>query len=87
MAAAYRAVASTTARPVRPAFGRASSLEGLHRCIRRSPRVKASITLRPLGRSLAQAEVPVPGTSMGNDLRLFAMTFIAGFIFVSILIG
>jgi hypothetical protein len=29
---------------------------------------------------------PAPGT-LGDDLRLFAMTFLGGFLFVSILIG
>ncbi|MEO8175679.1 MAG: hypothetical protein ABI626_03365 [Sphingomicrobium sp.] len=87
MAAAFRAVASTTVRPVHPALGRASSLEGLQRCIRRSPRAMATIAPRPLGGSLAEVQVPVTATSIGNDLRLFAMTFIAGFVFVSILIG
>ena len=40
------------------------------------------------GRGLVRrAEVPVQQWQLSSDLRLFAGTFLAGFLFVSILIG
>ena len=39
-------------------------------------------------RSIARAEaLTIPETGLNDDLRLFAATFAAGFLFVSILIG
>jgi hypothetical protein len=38
----------------------------------------------PAPRAEAQ---PQPAATLGDDLRLFAITFAAGFLFVSILIG
>jgi hypothetical protein len=39
------------------------------------------------GPSRVAAEVAQGGFRLGDDLKLFATTFVAGFIFVSILIG
>lgn len=41
---------------------------------------------RPL-RQAEPAAAPVSASNLGADLRLFATTFIAGFVFVSVLIG
>lgn len=35
----------------------------------------------------AMAKAPAPPARLGDDLKLFAMTFAAGFVFVSVLIG
>jgi hypothetical protein len=37
-------------------------------------------------RPLAAAAEPVPASRIGDDLRLFAATFAAGFLFVSVMI-
>jgi hypothetical protein len=39
------------------------------------------------GRMRALAAPQLPQTRLGDDLRLFATTFLAGFVVVSILIG
>ena len=40
------------------------------------------------GRGQARTlEAPMPTPRVGDDLKLFAATFVAGFLFVSILIG
>jgi hypothetical protein len=41
---------------------------------------------RLLGREL-QPACPAPRASMSDDLKLFATTFAAGFVFVSVFIG
>ena len=88
MAVARHAVASkrrpSRARTARP---RAVALDGLHRCIRRSPRRTAHRAPFPLAETIAEAKAPMPAPSLRDDLRLFATTFAAGFLFVSILIG
>ena len=39
------------------------------------------------GRARELAPLLIPSTRIGSDLKLFATTFLAGFVFVSILIG
>ena len=53
------------------------------------PRPAAAIDPRVFGRrSLPRAEAqPVRSSTLGDDLRLFAATFAAGFLFVAVLIG
>ena len=87
MAVARHAVAFKRAPSrARPAPRRAVSLDGLHRCIRRCP-PRAPAAAPPSTESIAIAEEPKPARSIRDDLRLFATTFAAGFLFVSILIG
>jgi hypothetical protein len=65
------------------------ALEGLHRCIR-TPARRTEIADRPrFGRGpiYADRSEPVRQPTLSDDLRLFAITFAAGFLFVSILIG
>lgn len=43
---------------------------------------------RRFGRGPVRARaIPMAGPSLSDDVKLFAMTFLAGFLFVSILIG
>ena len=47
-----------------------------------------ALSQRRFGRRPVRAlAVPAPQSNLGDDLRLFAATFAAGFLFVSILIG
>jgi hypothetical protein len=39
------------------------------------------------GRTLDCSAAPLPGPAISDDLKLFATTFLAGFVFVSVLIG
>ncbi|HSQ98803.1 MAG TPA: hypothetical protein VLM36_02695 [Sphingomicrobium sp.] len=39
------------------------------------------------GRARVQPPPPLPAGGISSDLKLFATTFVAGFLFVSILIG
>ena len=54
----------------------------------RTTRNTLAIDPREFGRRLPMAAaIPVPASGLGEDLRLFAVTFAAGFLFVSILIA
>jgi hypothetical protein len=67
-----------------------ASLESLViRPTRASPRRASFLVGRQFGARACVAPVdpPVATTGLGDDLRLFAVTFAAGFLFVSILIG
>ena len=87
MAVARHAVAHKRAPSrVRRAPRRAVYLAGLHCCIRRRPPRTAPAAL-PLIEPVGNAEQLKPAGSIRDDLRLFATTFAAGFLFVSILIG
>jgi len=59
----------------------------LHRCVRRAPRRAARVAPRPFGGSIPGEQEPVRAFTLSDDLRLFATTFVAGFLFVSIVIA
>lgn len=88
MAVARHAAASQRVPPrARTARRRAVSLEGLQRCIRRAPRRFAASTACPPSEPIGDVPERAVARSIRDDLRLFATTFAAGFLFVSILIG
>jgi len=54
------------------------------------PRRAARLQRRRFGRRRAfpaRMPMPTPATRLSDDLRLFASTFAAGFLFVAVLIG
>ncbi|MGZ2412915.1 hypothetical protein ACUXST_002357 [Sphingomonas sp. F9_3S_D5_B_2] len=53
----------------------------------RTWRVETRYFLSPPGDAPAAPLPQAPASSFGSDLKLFAMTFLAGFLFVSILLA
>jgi hypothetical protein len=65
-----------------------ASLASMARRGRTSPRRDAPLDPREFGMGpLLCGEKPARPLALSDDLRLFAYTFLAGFVFVSVLIG
>ena len=56
----------------------------LHECATPAPQPVHLAPLRPPRRSSLAAPMPASATRLGDDLRLFALTFAGGFLFMTV---